>query len=135
MKRVPSAQTNSTINRERDGRASLRLLLLIVCGLTLGAGFLYAARQHFAAVDYGYRSEDLKRERARLLEEQNRLLLAREEISSPAKLEQAARSLGMQSVSSSQIGGGQQKSTPTAMQGRPHIVSALAVSPARLGVR
>jgi cell division protein FtsL len=103
MRRLPLNQPNSTITRERDGRALGRLAMLLFCGLVLASGFVFAAGQHFAAVRYGYQSEELRRERARLLEEQRRLLLAREEASSPVHLESAARELGMQPVQPAQI--------------------------------
>ena len=70
----------------------------------LAAGFVFAARQKIAAVQYGYRSEELRRERERLQEEQHRLLVAVEESSSPVHLERAARRLGLQPARASQIG-------------------------------
>jgi cell division protein FtsL len=76
---------------------------MFLCGLVLTCGFVYAAQQHFLAIQYGYMSEDLRKERVRLLAEQRRLLLEREQAASPARLEQAARELGMRPVSSAQI--------------------------------
>ena len=61
MRRIPSKQRNSKIHRDRDLRALSRLALLLVCGLVLASGFLFAARQHFAAVQFGYQSEGLRR--------------------------------------------------------------------------
>ena len=87
-------------------RALGRLTLLLFCGLILAGGFVFAAGQHFAAVRYGYQSEALRRERAQLLEEQRRLLLAREEATSPTRLESVARELGMQPLQPAQIGVG-----------------------------
>ncbi len=103
MRRLPSTQQNSVVRRERDLHALARLALLLFCGLMLAGGFVFAAGQHFAAVRYGYRSEDLRRERARLLEEQRRLILAREEAATPARLESAAREIGMQPLQPAQI--------------------------------
>ena len=104
MRRLPPSQPNSTIRRERDMRALGRLTLLLFCGLILAGGFVFAAGQHFAAVRYGYQSEELRVRRAQLLEEHRRLLLAREEATSPTRLESAARELGMQPVQPAQIG-------------------------------
>lgn len=103
MRRLPSTQTNYVVYRERDWRALTRLALLLVCGLSLAGGFIFAAGQHFAAVRYGYKTEELRRERARLLEEQRRLLLEREEATSPAHLEAAAREMGLQPVQPAQV--------------------------------
>lgn len=103
MRRLPPDQPNFVVRRERDRRALARLVLLLCCGLMLSGGFVYAAGQRFSAVRYGYRSEELRRERERLLEEQRRLILAREQATSPARLESAALAIGMQSVRPSQV--------------------------------
>jgi len=104
MKRVPLNQPNHTVRREQDARALVRLGLLLMCGFVLTCGFVHAAGQHFAAVRYGYQTEELRRERARLLEEQRRLMLAREQATTPARLERAARQIGMQQAQPGQIG-------------------------------
>jgi cell division protein FtsL len=103
MRRLPPDQPNFVVRRERDRRALARLVLLLFCGLMLSGGFVFAAGQRFSAVRYGYRSEELRRERERLLEEQRRLILAREHATSPARLESAARAIGMQPVRPSQV--------------------------------
>jgi cell division protein FtsL len=103
MKRNPQSHANHKIYRERDHSAFSRLVLLLVCGLVLTSGFLLAAKQHFAAVQYGYKSEQLRSEQRRLLEEQRRLLLMKEEATSPVRLEPAARGIGLQPVQPGQI--------------------------------
>src|SRR6266516_4454096 len=103
MKRVPSKQRNSRIVHDRDPRALSRLALLLFCGLVLAGGFVFAAKQHFAAVQYGYQSEALRRERRQLLEEQQRLSLDKEKVSAPARLEPAARRLGLKPATPGQI--------------------------------
>jgi hypothetical protein len=104
MRRVPSKQHNSTIHRDRDVRALSRLALLLFSGLVLASGFVFAAQQHFAALEYGYKSEVLRRERERLLEEKQQLMLKREEAFAPARLAMEARELGLKPLAASQIG-------------------------------
>jgi hypothetical protein len=104
MKRVPSKQRNSKIHRDRDVRALSRLALLLFCGLILASGFVFAAQQHFAAVQYGYKSEGLRRERERLLQEQQHLMLKKEQAFAPARLESEARGLGLRPLLGSQLG-------------------------------
>jgi hypothetical protein len=104
MRRVPSKQRNSKIHRDRDMRALSRLALLLLCGLVLASGFVFAAQQHFAAVDYGYKSEELRRERARLLEEKQQLMLQKEQAFAPARLAAQARELGLRPLLASQVG-------------------------------
>ena len=103
MKRVPSKQRNFVIHRERDRAALKRLALMLLCGLVLAGGFVYAAGQHFSALRLGYEGEKLRTERARLQEQQNRLLLEREVAATPARLESAALGMGMRAVQSAQI--------------------------------
>jgi len=104
MRRVPSTHLNSQIHRDRDLRALSRLALLLICGLVLASGFVFAAQQHFAAVDYGYKSEGLRRERVRLLEEKQHLKLKKEQAFAPARLAVQARELGLKPLLASQVG-------------------------------
>lgn len=104
MKRVPSKQHNSRIHRDRDVRALSRLALLLFFGLVLSGGFVFAARQHFTALDYGYKSEDLRRERDKLLAEKQQLMLKREQALAPARLAEQARELGLKPILASQVG-------------------------------
>ncbi|HEY0386353.1 MAG TPA: cell division protein FtsL [Pyrinomonadaceae bacterium] len=103
MRRLPAHQLNYVIHRERDWPALRRLALLLLCGLMLAGGFVFAAGQHFAAVRYGYQTEALRREQEQLMEEQRRLLLEREQLVAPARLEGAAREIGLQPVQAAQI--------------------------------
>ena len=103
MKRYPEYQTNAKIRRSRDVSALSRLALLLFCGLVLAGGFVFAAKQHFAAVQYGYQSESLRRERSKLLEQQQRLSLQKASFSSPARLQAAASRLGLKPATAAQI--------------------------------
>jgi hypothetical protein len=104
MRRVPSKQHNSKIHRERDVRALSRLALLLLSGLLLASGFVFAAQQHFAAVDYGYKTEGLRREREKLLDEREQLMLKKEQAFAPARLASQARELGLKPLLASQVG-------------------------------
>lgn len=103
MRRLPQDHHNSRIQRERDTKALSRLALLLFSGLVLACGFVFAARQHFGAVHYGYESELLRQERQRLENERQRLLLEKEQASSPSRLESAAREFGLKPLSPGQI--------------------------------
>jgi hypothetical protein len=103
MRRVPQSHPNSRVRRTPDPRATRRQKLLLVSCLALACGFVFAVSRQIMAVEYGYKTEALRRERERLMDEQRLLLLAVEENSSPAQLGQAARELGMQPATSAQI--------------------------------
>jgi len=120
MDRHPLKLHNSNIQRERDQRALSRLALQLGCALMLAGGFVFAARQHFVAVHYGYESETLRVERQKLLEEQQRLILEKERASSPARLELAARQLGLKPLQPGQVG-----SRKTDTQSRLPVAAAL----------
>ena len=106
-RRVPQRQRvrqrHVRIDREKRNEVFIRLGLLLFCGLGLASGFVYAGRQHFTSLNYGYKTQELRRERDRLAEEQRRYLLQREAASSPIRLEQAAKRLGMQPLQAAQI--------------------------------
>ena len=103
VRRVPSRQRNAPVARERDRGAIFRLGFLLLCGLSLAGGFVYAGDQHFAALKLGYETENLRKIRNDLAQEQRRFLLEREAVASPARLERAARQLGMQPMQAAQI--------------------------------
>ena len=103
VRRIPSRQRNARVARERDPGALVRLGLLLFCGLTLAGGFVYAGGQHFAALKLGYETENLRKVRNELAEDQRRFLLEREAAASPARLERAARQLGMQPMQAEQL--------------------------------
>jgi hypothetical protein len=100
---MPQQYANAHLRRERDPRAFRRQVCLLVSCLVLAAGFVLAVRQQILAVEYGYKTEELRRERETLLDEQKRLLLSLEESSSPAQLEAAAREMGLQPARAVQI--------------------------------
>ena len=103
MKRFPEHQLNAKIRRSRDVTALSRLAMLLFCGLILAGGFVFAAKQHFAAVQFGYENETLRSERKKLIEENQRLALEKERATAPDKLEPAARRLGLKPVRPGQI--------------------------------
>ena len=100
---MPQQYPSTHVRRRRDPRAARRQAILLAGCLLLACGFVYAVRQQILAVDYGYRTEALRHEREELLDEQRKLKLALEESSSPAKLEEAGRGLGMQPARAAQI--------------------------------
>ena len=119
MKRFPEFQPNAKVRRARDATALSRLALLLFSGLILSGGFVFAAKQHFAAVQFGYQSEGLRREREKLLQEQQHLMLMREQAFAPARLESEARELGLKPLAAGQM-----------ENGKPGRQSQLPVTPA-----
>jgi len=103
MRRVPQQYPNPSLRRERDPRAARRQLWLLAGCLVLAAGFVVAVRQQVKAVEYGYRTEALRREHETLLDEQRRLRHELNTSLAPGRLATAARELGMQPARASQL--------------------------------
>jgi cell division protein FtsL len=103
MRRVPSKHRNRLSPRRKEQGALGRLALLLLCGLVLASGFVYAGVQHFGALRLGYEMQKLRSDLDKAQEDQKRLLMAREAAVSPVRLEQAARQLGMQPMMPAQI--------------------------------
>src|ERR1700750_948356 len=127
MRRVPQSYSNTRVRRTADPRAARRQKLLLAGCLVLAGGFVFSGRQQSRVFAYSYKTEALRREREQLLDEQRRLLLAVEESSSPAQLEQAARDLGMQPATAAQI-------EPAAHERPPERVSEETHRGARVGL-
>ena len=127
MRRVPSKHQNRLAPRRKEQGAVGRLALLLLCGLVLAVGFVYAGVQHFGALRLGYETEKLRGDLAKAQQEQKRLLMAREAAVSPIRLEQAARQLGMQPVMPAQIDPLRQRIEAAEAQAAP--ASQLAQAP------
>ena len=63
---------------------------ILACVTVLACGFFFAARQHFASLDFGMKNSHLRKQIDDLESEKRRLLLAREVSLSPAELKKAA---------------------------------------------
>ena len=104
MRRVPSRHRNAPIVvKEPDRGAVKRFSSLLAAAAILAIGFLYAGHQHFAALRLGYETEKLRNALTDAKEEQRRLTVQKEVAASPARLEQAARQLGMQPIQAAQL--------------------------------
>lgn len=104
MRRVPSRHRNAPIVvKEPDRGALKRFSSLLAAAAILAIGFLYAGHQHFAALRLGYETEKLRNALTDAKEEQRRLTVQKEVAASPARLEQAARQLGMQPMQAAQL--------------------------------
>lgn len=60
----------------------------------MAAGFFFAALQHFATIDLGFKNSKLRKQVDELQSEKRRLLLAKEISLSPAEITKAARKYG-----------------------------------------
>jgi len=70
------------------------LLLTIFCAALMAIGFFFAALQHFATIDLGFKNSKLRKQVDDLQSEKRRLLLAKEVSLSPVEITKAARKYG-----------------------------------------
>ncbi len=131
LRRIPSRQRNAPLARERDRGMLGRLAMLLVCGLVLAGGFVYAGVQHFAALKLGYETENMRKIRNSLVEDQHRFQLQHDTAVSPARLEQAARQLGMQPMQAAQIDPLQRAANTSTEKDLPKVITAAGAVPAR----
>ena len=94
---------NAPVTRERDLRLWWKCMGGLAIGIFMVGGFSIAAQQHFTAYQYSVRNVELQRERNRLRNEQNRLMLEREAALAPAQLEKKAFKIGMKTLTAEQI--------------------------------
>src|SRR6184192_1901100 len=92
IRRLPSKQPNAIVAHSRDKNPIARFASLLLCGLVLAGGFVYAGGKHFASLRLGYQTEKLRVALDNAREEQRHLLLERE-----------AGQLGMQPLQPAQI--------------------------------
>src|ERR1051326_6438952 len=86
---------NSPVRRRSIGRPSWWSYIAIALGCIIAYGFVAAAQNHFRAVELGYQSEDLKRQRAKLELGQRKLTLELERRTSPQRLDARAEEQGL----------------------------------------
>jgi hypothetical protein len=88
-------------NRQRTRGAEPRrwrtYSMIFVCLGVLASGFFFAARQHFASMDFGMRNSRLRKQVDDLEAEKRRLILARENSMSPGEIKKAAKKAGLTS--------------------------------------
>jgi hypothetical protein len=95
-KNLSAQNKTGKVKREIDPIPRRYCLLTMAFGFIIVAGFLFAARQHFGAINLGIENSELRKQRDELSTEQRRLKISREIAYSPLELEKAALKMGLQ---------------------------------------
>ncbi len=98
---LPKNGRTNKIQRQRDPIPWRYCFLTVVCGLILAAGFFFAARQHFSAIEFGIKNAKLRQQKDDLENTQRQLYLAKEVALSPNEIKKAAKKIGLQDFASS----------------------------------
>ncbi len=77
--------------------------LTLACGLMLVVGFFFAARSHFASIDFGIKNSRLRKQIEELESDKRRLILSKEIALSPAEIKKAAKKIGLTEMTASNI--------------------------------
>jgi hypothetical protein len=91
---TPPRKRSQTSGKDGSKRTSA-YFALFGCGLILISGFFFAARQHFASMDYGIKNSRLRKQIDDLKAEKQRLLFARELSLSPNEIKRSAERAGL----------------------------------------
>ncbi|MDQ6787074.1 MAG: hypothetical protein M3033_09735 [Acidobacteriota bacterium] len=108
MSRKKISPNNNQTKSVRGAKKSVSLpfryrLLMLACGIFLLVGFFFAARQHFASIDFSIKNNRLRKMTEELESDKRRLLLTKEIALSPAEIKKAAQKIGLTTISASNI--------------------------------
>ncbi len=87
--------SNLYLVRERDRRRLLELLILAAAVFAVGAGLLTYTWMHLELTRLGYQTEELTRQLGELREEERRLEKEEAWVTSPSRVEEKAKAMGM----------------------------------------
>ncbi len=81
---------NNPIVREVDQRGQRDLLVSLAVGVVLMLVLMFDASQHFELISYGYRIEQMQKERAAEVDKRQHLQLELETLRAPQRIERVA---------------------------------------------
>lgn len=103
-KRKQSNRSKTQTNRrQREPIPWKYCFLTLGCGLVLVVGFFFAARSHFASIDFGIKNSKLRKQIEELESDKRRLILSKEIALSPGEIKKAAKKLGLTEMTASNI--------------------------------
>lgn len=94
---------NKTQTARREPIPWRYFLLTLGCALALVVGFFFAARSHFASIDFGIKNSKLRKQIEELESDKRRLILAKEIALSPAEIKKAAKKIGLTEMTAANI--------------------------------
>ncbi len=95
MKRRNISRVRPTGSSQALSPEKVRILLISIASVAaVAAGFFFAARQHFATMEFGLKNSQLRKQVENLEAERRRLILAKEVSLSPASIKETAARLG-----------------------------------------
>ncbi len=103
MSKRKQSGKSKTQSARRDPIPWKYCFLTLACGLMLVAGFFFAARSHFASIDFGIKNSRLRKQIEELESDKRRLILSKEISLSPGEIKKAAKKIGLTEMTASNI--------------------------------
>ncbi len=106
MNRKNLTEKNKSESKKKSGASPIPwkyCLLTLGCGFILVVGFFFAARQHFASIDFSIKNSRLRKQIEELEACKRRLILAKEIALSPAEIKKAAQKIGFREMTAGNI--------------------------------
>jgi len=103
MSKKDHSGKSKTQSARRDQIPWKYCFVTLACGLILVVGFFFAARQHFASIDFGIKNSKLRKQIEELKGDKRRLILSKEIALSPAEIKKAAKKMGLTEMTASNI--------------------------------
>ena len=94
-RKLPTKKRTPKVRRQSDPIPWKYCILTLFCGVLLVAGFFYAARSHFASMDYAMKNAKLRKQIDELKSEKRLLKLEKEIALTPSEIKKAAGKLGL----------------------------------------
>lgn len=88
------------VRRERAPMPWQYFLLSVTCGLILAFGFFNVAKLHFSTIELSMKNSDMRKAKEKLVADQRKLRVERDEVSSEANIEKAGLKIGLHKLSS-----------------------------------
>ena len=124
LARETGRRSGARIDRETRTASVPMSLIMIVCSAILVVGFFFAAKQHFASIEFGIKNSRLRSQIDELEAEKRRLLLAKEVALSPGEIKKAARRIGFTKMTAANIELVQASAAPAAEPEMPIAIPA-----------
>jgi hypothetical protein len=129
VKRNPQPK-RSKVRRESEPLPWKYCIVVLASGAILVGGFLFAARTHFASINYCIGNAELRKKLTELEAEKRRLTLSKELAMAPAELKKAARKLGLVDMTAMNIATvGAQAANLTAERTNSLVVKTVYTNP------
>ncbi len=128
-KNQPKKSYRENVRRESDPLPWKYCFATLACGVVIVGGLFWAAKTHFASINYCIRNADLKKQLSELEAEKRRLIFAKEIALAPAEIKKAARKLGLVEMTALNIQSTEDPGSRTVSESNPLVLKTVDARP------